>query len=1033
MVEASAGSGKTYALAKRYVQLLLNPALNHDHTSIRNILAITFTNKAAFEMKARILDFLKRIALQSLPPDIVEDILAPIRLNPADAGHRAFCVMEELIHHYNFFQVQTIDSFINALLCGCAFKTGLSANFKIKRNYTEYLEYSLDQMIDRAGQDKETRRIFEKFLHQYLFLENKPGWFPKKDMLALLEALYRQSNIYGLDFIPSTSGEDLMSQKRRILTSVRQLRDALPPEIDARFLKILSAFLDKHEHVFDIDRVSDYFARESLPAGKGVRIPSKTGRLWDKIRRQLKELSETEACALFNPYITVFNRISEDFHKKAARDDVLFLPELNRSARLLFDEGAVTVEELYYRLATRFHHYLIDEFQDTSSLQWKNLFLMVEEALSTGGSLFYVGDKKQAVFGFRGGEVKLFDHVRDRFKPFNVQPEQLKKNYRSQKAIIEFNNKVFSMENLTRFIKKTEEGKKDAFIFSDGDIKEVENIFHSSMQTALPQKGGGYVKMEHIENKSKDERDEVTRKKLLELIKDLKKRFSYREIAVLTRSNDEIERITSWLMEEGICVESERTLNIRENSVIRELVAFLRFLNSPIDNLAFAHFILGDVFTKAAGLKKEDMHAFIFSLRERRDLYLYKEFRAAHREIWNSFIDEFFKNVGLYPLYELMISIVGRLDVLVHFKDTQGFVMRFLEVIKKQEEEHTDMDSFLESFEAMESEDLYVNVSDSDSIKIMSIHKAKGLEFPVVIIPFFGATIHAGSGGGMGQQSYLANVKEDHLEMLRIKNKHLKFSDTLSAIWHREYIKAFLSELNSLYVALTRAQSQLYAFIPKKIGNSNNVWECLIPEDMLEVGEKMISGIDKTDGREDRKGQESPGRWKLPPARYHDWIDFLKDEFPGHGQVLRRQKILKGEILHFMLAMISHPSDLVQAVNQARRQYPHAEGFAEYEKILKSVLTADTLKPFFDVGQAQVFQEMDVVNRFGHTRRLDRLIVKKDEAWIVDYKSSREDTGVHKKQVEEYMDIVQEIYPQKKVKGFLIYLDECCAQEIKVS
>ena len=129
VVEASAGSGKTYALAKRYVQLLLNPRLAQEQVPVRNILAITFTNKAAFEMKARILDFLKRIALEKLSVDAQKDILSPIQITAEAASAKAYTIMEDIIHHYNFFQVQTIDSFINALLSGCSFKIGLSANF----------------------------------------------------------------------------------------------------------------------------------------------------------------------------------------------------------------------------------------------------------------------------------------------------------------------------------------------------------------------------------------------------------------------------------------------------------------------------------------------------------------------------------------------------------------------------------------------------------------------------------------------------------------------------------------------------------------------------------------------------------------------------------------------------------------------------------------------------------------------------------------------------------------------------------------
>src|SRR3989338_2339124 len=182
VVEASAGSGKTYALAKRYVQLLLTPSLISENISMRQILAITFTNKASLEMKARILHFLKKIALGQLSVLETEDILKPIQLDPIKASQRAFSVMEELIRQYNFFQVQTIDSFINALLSGCALKVGLSANFKIKTKSREYLGYSLDQLIDQAHDKREIYTIFENFLHQYLFIENRSGWFPKKDI-----------------------------------------------------------------------------------------------------------------------------------------------------------------------------------------------------------------------------------------------------------------------------------------------------------------------------------------------------------------------------------------------------------------------------------------------------------------------------------------------------------------------------------------------------------------------------------------------------------------------------------------------------------------------------------------------------------------------------------------------------------------------------------------------------------------------------------------------------------------------------------
>ncbi len=169
VVEASAGSGKTYALAKRYVQLLLYQD-SIEQLPIRHILALTFTNKAAFEMKARILEFLKSIALGVLDLDQLNEMIAPLNIDAKCAQNRAFLAMETIIRHYNFFQVQTIDKFINAMLSGCSLKIGLTANFKIQTNVIEYLEYSLESLLDSSENDPKLQEMFGWFLNNYLYL-----------------------------------------------------------------------------------------------------------------------------------------------------------------------------------------------------------------------------------------------------------------------------------------------------------------------------------------------------------------------------------------------------------------------------------------------------------------------------------------------------------------------------------------------------------------------------------------------------------------------------------------------------------------------------------------------------------------------------------------------------------------------------------------------------------------------------------------------------------------------------------------------
>ena len=378
VVEASAGSGKTFCLARRYIQLLLGASLNNP-LAFRNILAVTFTNKASLEMKTRILEVLKKIALKNLTPQEEQAILSSVGLKQEAISPRALLLTEELIHHYNFFQVQTIDSFVNALLSGCAFKIDLSANFKIITDSKRYLEAALDSLIYDMRRDGKANTALKEFLRQYLFIENRTGWFPKKDLLKLMQTLYRQKNVSGQRLsVSDESMEDIFKLKKEILSDVRELQGILPENTHTTFRKGLDKFLNSERDSFDVDSLSNYFAHEDFPATKGKEVSAAVVALWEKITGRIRHLAVIESRSIFNPYIQVFYLLEDKFQKLASKDDVRFLEELNLKARSLFDEGRLTVEELYYRLATRFHHYLVDEFQDTSLLQWQNLSMMVE-------------------------------------------------------------------------------------------------------------------------------------------------------------------------------------------------------------------------------------------------------------------------------------------------------------------------------------------------------------------------------------------------------------------------------------------------------------------------------------------------------------------------------------------------------------------------------------------------------------------------------------------------------------------------------
>ncbi len=1047
VVEASAGSGKTFALAKRYIHLLLDPALKPEEIPLKKILAITFTNKSALEMKERILSFLKRIAFDRLSQEEEEELFKSMGVPEGLARQKSFAIMDYMIRNYNYFRVQTIDSFINALLSGCAFRINLSANFKIKRNEEEYLNRSLDRLIDLAQKDKKVLKAFEDFLNQYIFLEHRRGWFPKKDMLELIGSLFKVANSAGLPFIKSAGGSaDLIKKRKEVLKFLRRLKEVLPEKTDGKFVNSLETFLAHHSAGFSVDDLSSYFNREEFPMRKGEDIPERVEKLWSQIRQELAQLCEGEASAIFNCYIDVFARVVDELEVLTRKDDILFLSQLNEKARQLFDRENLTVEELYYRLASRFRHYLFDEFQDTSLLQWKNLFLMVEEALSTGGSLFYVGDKKQAIYAFRGGEVRLFDEIKEGFQPFNVTTEVLRKNWRSHKEIVEFNNEIFSARNLRRFILEQEQsedkGSGNPIALRKEDIEDILKTFGDARQIPRSEKIHGYVKVDCLKAKTIDELQPLARKKLLQLIHGLRARFTLGDIAILSRHNAEVELITSWLMEEGILVESERTSNIKENFLVKEMISLLKFLDSPVDNLSFASFILGDIFAAAAGIKVEDLRHFVFEFhqaaQEQQSLYLYKIFREAYPKIWDQFFDEFFRTAGLFPLYELVVSLMSRFDCLNRFPDFQGFLMRFLELIQEKEEDAADIASFLEYFERADTEELFVNIAQDSAVKVLTIHKSKGLEFPVVIIPFLGMEVQVGAGGKRGEKSFVVEAHPDHLSLVYFKKRYPRFSPALAEKYRREYKKAFLSELNNIYVALTRACNELYVFIPQKSGGSFNPVNFLIKEESLERGTRVNSPA--------VMARLKDVTLKLSATRYRDWIDLLREEFSADGELTHRQDILKGKILHFILSFVGNldredkGTQLESAFAALPWAFPYCKDlkdFKIYNGIIQKVLSRKALKAFFYIPEGVVYREKELVDSKGETKRLDRLIVKEKEVWVIDYKIKRlspflrqSEEESYEGQVRGYMKLVRNLYPKLEVKGFLIYLEELESEEV---
>ena len=1043
VVEASAGSGKTYALARRYLKLILN-ALARQEEALRSILGITFMKKAAVEMKERILELLKQLALDRFEDEAQKrELLEYIGLDEKTCRDASFRAMQEIIRRYDYFQVQTIDSFINSLLLGCAFRLGLSANFNIREDYNEYVASSLDMLLDLAAQEKEVKKLFLDFVWHYLSIENRAGWLAKNDILSVAKSLFSEFNRYGVPFyIHPVGDKEIVAKKNEIYRQIVKISRKIDRDgVNKSFVKGVKDFSGQNDANFQIEKLSSTsWQKEEIPCNKGASVSVELNENWNRLRAEIKELCEMEAYSLFNPYIQIFNKVFGFFLLQSQKEDILFLEELNSRARQLFGKGTISVPEIYYRIGSRFRHLLIDEFQDTSVLQWNNIFILAEEALSTGGTLFYVGDKKQAIYRFRGGEAKLFDRVRKELGQFGQKEDVLGRNYRSSKEIVEFNNRVFSPLNLKRFItaynsqQAAKARNETCFQFFPTFEKELLQVFSHSKQEHQPDKPAGYVSVERFDILSSEERSDIVREKLLGLIEDLRARsFDFKDIAILSRSGAGVEEISGWLIEEGFPVESEKTLNIRENSLIKEITSFLKFLDSPVDDLAFASFILGEIFCAASGIPKEKIVDFIFANRMKKKegdafaAYLYRAFQKEFPLGWQQHIEKFFRNVGFLPLYEMLVTIYADFGVLERFPENQSFFMSFLELVKEKEDEHNGIKAFLEYFKDAVNEDLYVKFPVADAVKVMTVHKAKGLEFPVVIIPFLKINPKAESTSDNRGTSYTPDLdrKENTLRLMRLKEDYRRFSEEIQVRYNEEYFRSFLDELNNIYVSFTRAKQELYIFMPEKPGATEPA-ELLIPDDFVELGRK---------GQPPKKGEGQDKLHVLSPSRYSDWINMLKDEFKDYSQLRFHKQIKKGEVMHYIFSLLGDLSgkdpdaELSRCVALAQSRFPEFEDFAGLETKIKALLKDSRFKDLFFCQACTVFTEKEVVNSFGDAKRIDRLILKDDETVIVDFKSGTEEEW-QAKQIREYVELIKAIYPNKKVRGCSLYVDELMIREV---
>ncbi|HHG85529.1 MAG TPA: hypothetical protein ENJ82_12350, partial [Bacteroidetes bacterium] len=814
--KSSAGSGKTFTLVKEYLGVVLRYPERY-----RNVLAITFTNKAAAEMKERILSELRSLAGGNQGP-MYDSLIEEFGIGQESIQGHAAQVLALILHDYANFAVSTIDSFTHRLIRSFAKDLDLPSRFDVEMDTEALLGRMIDQLMDEIGRDPYVTEILIRFVEEKL--RNESGWNVDRDITGVAKELFSENSkkpisklqqleedkfILFIDFIRKQAeeyparmrelgeeGEKIMAKagvrvddfkggKRGWATIFRKVQARLGP---TDFNKIMEA-----KSFLTALTTEEWASKAKI----NLVMPAMEGGL----RAHLLLLVDFHE-ANYDRFVTAWLAF-QNIHSMAVLKQVEDLLELHKSQNNLIHisdfqnkiSKLLEVEApdyIYWRLGEKFRHYLLDEFQDTSLLQWVNLRPLLEYIRhdpETDGSLLIVGDSKQAIYRWRGGEVDLLEVV----APYtlDVEPRILGKNFRSKEYIVEFNNNFF--------------GQARELLKSNDILRSIYTDFEQEVREG--NEGEGFVQIALLEGDKKDEFQESALERTLETIHGMvAEGYQLRDIAILVRSRGEGSIAAQYLTAEGIRVISSESILLFLEPVVSFIISLFRFLVDGNDAIARA----------------EVLHYFYHYLHQGAELNVAPDTRI--RELISdekpiqAVFEQLPKEFGILrfkldqlPLYELTEEIVQIFELK---EVAPAFLQHFLDVILQfSERMKPDLGEFLKYWDDNKQKFSVVVPEGEQAIEILTVHKSKGLEFPVVIMPFVNWQIQPQNFSSFW--AVADDAFEGYPDTYLVPPRKILESSRFKESYSEEINKTILDNLNVLYVAFTRPRERLYVFIPK--------------------------------------------------------------------------------------------------------------------------------------------------------------------------------------------------------------------------
>lgn len=1035
---SSAGSGKTFSLVKEYLKLALSDP--YDPRKYRHILAVTFTNKAAAEMKERILKYLGELSGPG-DPVIANAIAAETGFSREVLRTRAAGTLEAILHHYSDFSIGTIDSFVQRIVKAFSYELKLPVHFEIETDAEKLLSQAIDLLITRTAEDEKLSRALVEFAESRA--DDGKNWRIENELRDFAETLLKDNSSAYLLKLKQVNMEDFFKVRDTLMASIKKFENEvvsiaakaaqlitssnIAPEsfhqgkqgIGYYFINLSNGLIDKLDPKTKIAggvRDNKWAGPKASAADKAAigNIQPQLEEAYHRLQA-LREKSFGEyslhKLVYRNIYsLAVLNETEKILTEFRESHNILHISEFNRLISQVVMEQPIPF--IYEHMGERYSHFLIDEFQDTSELQWQNLLPLIDNSLAENNFNMVVGDGKQAIYRWRGGEVEQFamlpalknptgnDLVTERENSLkhHYEKKKLGANYRSKAEVVDFNNRFF------RFL-------------AAGLHEKHQGIYDDLEQEFDARNSGGGVSIEMVpaDDGLLDEHTcEATLRTVKQLVKD---GFKKSDIVVLTRGNRDSTTLAAFLDASGIPVISSESLLLKNSAEVNFVFSTLKYLLNDNDTISRA--AMAEYLVHATGANVPVHEALQQAIAPGNE---------AFQKLLNNLGFAFNPYIaGKLPLYELCEEIIRSFGL---GAEGDPYLVFFLdEVLSFSRKNPSDLKDFTEWWDEQKEKASLVTPSGADAVTLLTIHKSKGLEFPAVVFSFANWT--------QGKSDPLW-VELDEGAAGKLGSAILPFNSNLegtafAGAYEEERSKRKLDDLNLLYVAMTRASERL-CIITNPPRGTKNVSAHFINY-LKSLGEwddnKLLYLFGSFNKRKAKEERAQAGAYTLQHSAGSAWRDKVKIR-SGSGEVwetdAEKERREYGILMHEALSRIAHEEKLRPALEDML-----LEGLVDEEekdKLLKEIgklIASPSIKPYFATN-TEVRTEAEILLENGESYRPDRVIVAKGKVTVIDYKTGKK-KDEHKAQLEKYASILARM-GYEEVEKVLIYTQDGVVEKL---